>query len=89
MLIGTVSGSLWATRKNEHLNGLKFLLVDIEETSQETPKRTIVAADNEGAGFGDVVLVTTGGSARVALGSSEVPVDATIVGIIDSVERNQ
>lgn len=89
MLIGTVSGSLWATRKNEHLNGLKFLLVDIEESSPEIPKKTIVAADNEGAGFGDVVLVTTGSSARVALGSSDIPVDATIVGIVDSLERNQ
>ncbi|MGX7025178.1 EutN/CcmL family microcompartment protein [Vagococcus hydrophili] len=89
MLIGTVSGSLWATRKNENLSGLKFLLVDIEEKSPDVPTKTIVAADTEGAGFGDVVLVTTGGSARVALGSSEVPVDAAIVGIIDSVERNQ
>lgn len=89
MLIGKVSGSLWATRKNEHLNGLKFLLVDIEDETEETLSKTIVAADTEGAGFGDLVLITTGSSARVALESHDIPVDATIVGIIDSVERNQ
>ncbi len=87
MLIGKVSGSLWATRKNEHLNGLKFLLIDIEDTKEETTK-TIVAADTEGAGFGDLVLVTTGGSARIALDSLDTPVDAAVVGIIDSVERH-
>ncbi|MDT2814487.1 EutN/CcmL family microcompartment protein [Vagococcus carniphilus] len=88
MLIGKVSGSLWATRKNEHLNGLKFLLVDIEDETNEETVKTIVAADTEGAGFGDLVLVTTGGSARIALESPGTPVDAAIVGIIDSVERN-
>lgn len=87
MLIGTVSGSLWATRKNDRLNGLKFLLVEIEET-QDQEGKVLVAADNAGAGFGDQVLVTTGSSARVALEDDTIPVDATIVGIIDSVERS-
>ncbi|MGO3732672.1 MAG: EutN/CcmL family microcompartment protein [Vagococcus sp.] len=87
MLIGTVSGSLWATRKNDKLNGLKFLLVDIEQDETDHSPKTIVAADNAGAGVGDVVLVTTGGSARVALEDTNIPVDAAIVGIIDSVER--
>ncbi|CAM3246275.1 EutN/CcmL family microcompartment protein [Vagococcus sp. PNs007] len=87
MLIGTVSGSLWATRKNEKLNGLKFLLVDIEADEKTSTPQTLVAADNAGAGFGDMVLVTMGGSARVALDDPETPVDAVIVGIIDSVER--
>lgn len=88
MLIGKVSGSLWATRKNNKLNGLKFLLVDLESEQGVFLGETIVAADTEGAGFGDLVLVTTGGSARVALKDSDIPVDAAIVGIIDSVERN-
>lgn len=89
MLIGKVSGSLWATRKNDHLSGLKFLLVEIEKEGGELSEKTIVAADTEGAGFGDLVLITTGSSARVALESLDIPVDATIVGIIDSVERTQ
>lgn len=40
-----------------------------------------------GAGFGDLVLVTTGGMTRLSLDKEGVPVDAVIVGIIDSVER--
>ena len=87
MLIGTVSGSLWATRKNEKLNGLKFLLVEVEKDQQIGNQETLVAADNAGAGFGDTVLVTTGSSARVALDDTDIPVDAVIIGIIDSVER--
>ena len=84
MLIGKVAGSLWATRKNDKLSGLKFLLVDLE---QKNDLQTIVAADKTGAGFGDLVLISMGSSARVALGDPEIPVDAAIVGIIDSVEK--
>ncbi len=86
MIIGRVVGRLWATRKDEKLNGQKFLIVrilkdiDVEETG------FFVAADSVGAGTGDNVLITRGGAARVSLGERDVPVDATIVGIIDSIE---
>ncbi len=85
MLIGRVSGSLWATRKDEKLNGLKFLIVELELDEIQSGD-TIVAADNAGAGVGDMVLVTTGGSARMSFENPELPVDAAIVGIIDSLE---
>ena len=42
--------------------------------------------DSVGAGKDDLVMITQGGSARKAVGSSEVPVDSTIIAIIDSVE---
>ena len=71
MFVGKVKGSLWATRKDEKLNGLKFL---------------VIAADCIGAGEGDQVLVTTGSSARVSLNRQNIPVDMVIVGIIDKVE---
>jgi len=86
MVIGRVVGRLWATRKDEKLNGQKFLIVrllkdiDVEETG------FFVAADSVGAGTGDNVLITRGGAARVSLGEKDVPVDATIIGIIDSIE---
>ncbi len=86
MVIGRVVGRLWATRKDEKLNGQKFLIVrllidiDVEETG------FFVAADSVGAGTGDNVLITRGGAARVSLGERDVPVDATIIGIIDSIE---
>ncbi|EAC8742130.1 EutN/CcmL family microcompartment protein [Listeria monocytogenes] len=87
MQIGKVTGSLWATRKDEKLNGLKLLLVEICTDETEDVRHSIVAADNAGAGNGDLVLVTTGSAARASTGDNAIPVDACIVGIIDSVER--
>lgn len=74
MKIGTVTGSVWATRKAEGLQGQTFLVVN-------TLGGTLVAADHVGAGKGDRVLLVTGTTA--ARFSMEAPVDAAIVAIID------
>lgn len=86
MLIGKVIGSIWATRKDEKLNGLKFLIVKKMNEKHELSKDTLIAADNVGAGVGDVVMITSGSSARSVFEGKDVPVDAAIVGIIDSLE---
>lgn len=74
MRIGTVTGSVWATRKADCLQGQTFLVVQcgLEE---------IVAADRVGAGCGDQVLLATGTVA--AKYSMDAPVDATVVAILD------
>ena len=74
MKIGTVTGSVWATRKAECLHGQTFLVVN-------TLTGTVVAADHVGAGQGDKVLLVTGTAATKF--SMEAPVDAAIVAIID------
>ncbi|SFA99021.1 EutN/CcmL family microcompartment protein [Clostridium frigidicarnis] len=86
MLIGKVVGKLWATRKDEKLNGIKFLIVRLMKNSVEESESIYVAADTVGAGTGDLVMITRGGSARSSLGLKDVPIDSTIVGIIDSME---
>lgn len=86
MVIGRVVGRLWATRKDEKLNGQKFLIVRLLKDKEEEIEGFFVAADNVGAGSGDMVLITQGSSARVSLGENYAPVDAAIVGIIDSME---
>ncbi|MPQ42897.1 EutN/CcmL family microcompartment protein [Clostridium tarantellae] len=86
MDIAKVIGNVWATRKDEKLNGQKFLIVKILKSKNELKEGFFVAADNTGAGIGDTVLITKGGSARQALGDKSIPVDATIVGIVDSIE---
>ena len=53
MIIGTVTGSIWATRKAPCLQGQTFLVVD-------TLRGYVVAADHVGAGTGDKVLLVTG-----------------------------
>ena len=85
MIICQVIGHVWATKKEESLNGLKFMVVRETETGQENPP-VFVAADQIGAGIGEKVLVVTGSTARKASGSDHIPVDCAIVGIIDSLE---
>lgn len=86
MVIGRVVGRLWSTRKDEKLNGQKFLIVKLLKNKNEVEDGFFVAADCAGAGNGDTVLIVKGGSARVSLGNKDIPVDAAIVGIIDSIE---
>lgn len=89
MLVGKVIGNIWSTRKEESLRGFKFLVVcplDLLEGGK--PGTPIVAVDSIGAGIGETVLIVSGSSARTALGRSDVPVDATVVGIIDDKEIN-
>lgn len=86
MFIGKVVGSLWATRKDEKLNGLKFLLVEKQLNEREVSPDLVVAVDRVGAGIGEQVLITTGSSARISFEERTIPVDMVIVGIIDSVE---
>ena len=78
MKIGTVTGSVWATRKASCLAGQTFLVV-------QTLSGTLVAADHVGAGKGDRVLVVTGSAA--ARFSMEAPSDAAVVAILDMEER--
>ena len=74
MKIGTVVGSVWATRKADCLQGATFLVVD-------TGREDLVAADRVGAGIGDRVLLATGTVAsRYCM---DAPVDAAIVAIVD------
>lgn len=86
MIIGEVVGNVWATRKEESLNGLKLLIVKPIDPVNNRDMPTIVAADSVGAGFGERVLVTRGSSARMNSERKNAPIDATIVGIIDEVE---
>ena len=87
MKVAKVIGTIWATRKEEKLNGLKLLVVQplnvLDDSRQETP---MVAADIIGAGVGEKVLIVSGSSARNAAGDANIPVDATVVGIVDDQE---
>ncbi|MEK6264989.1 MAG: EutN/CcmL family microcompartment protein [Clostridium sp.] len=89
MIIGKVIGNVWATRKDEKLNGLKFLVIEPPKSSTGQDSTIFVAADIVGAGIGDNVLVTKGSSARASLHIKDAPVDAVIVGIIDSLEVDE
>lgn len=87
MQVGKVIGNVWATRKEEKLSGLKLLIVQpINIADGAGHSIPLVAADTIGAGAGETVLFVGGSSARGAAGGNDVPVDATVVGIIDGME---
>jgi ethanolamine utilization protein EutN len=86
MIIGKVMGNVWATRKDETLNGAKLLVIKPVDYYTKGDFPSLVAADFIGAGVGETVLVATGSSARKVMSKDNTPIDATVVGIIDAVE---
>jgi microcompartment protein CcmK/EutM len=86
MIIGRVIGTVVATRKDARLEGSKLLLVRPLTLEGGDENSYLVAIDTVGAGFRERVLVVSGSSARLAEGLKDRPVDAAIVGIIDTVE---
>ncbi len=84
MRIAKVIGNVVSTRKDESLVGFSLQVVELQKPGTDESQGQIVAVDTVGAGEGDLVLVAFGGAARVAL-SRQAPVDATIIGVIDSV----
>ena len=80
MILGTVKGTVYSTRKMDSLVGLKFLLV---QPVNGTRKDMLVAGDTLGAGIGELVLVTTDQTTQYAL-DHPAPIDAFVVGIVDN-----
>lgn len=90
MQVAKVIGNIWATRKEDSLAGLKLMiLLPLDLLHEDTYITPIVAADIIGAGIGETVLFVSGSSARSAVGNATIPVDATIVGIVDDKEINE
>lgn len=81
MLAARLIGSIWATRKPDSLNGLKFMLAEVIDGSNKGHR--LIVIDNIGAGIGDRVIVCTGSAARKMLDNENIPVDAAVIGIID------
>jgi ethanolamine utilization protein EutN len=85
MLLARVVGTVVATRKDERLEGRKLLIVKPIDEAGNDAGTCLVAVDAVQAGAAETVLVVTGSSARMAGGMNDTPVDATIVGIVDTV----
>jgi microcompartment protein CcmK/EutM len=86
MILGRVVGTVVATRKDERLVGTKLLLVRTTDPQGNNEAGYMVAVDTVDAGVSERVLVVTGSSARMAAGLKDTPVDAAIVGVIDTVD---
>ena len=86
MLLGRVAGTVVASRKEETLEGLKFLVIKQLNVEEDETGGYVVAADAVGAGVGEVVLYASGSSARQTEMTKDRPCDAVVMAIVDTWE---
>jgi ethanolamine utilization protein EutN len=92
MFLARVEGSVVATKKDPSMSGRKLLLLRPQLVDDKDPTKfrpgvnTIVAVDSVGAGIGEMVMFCQGSSARLAPNLKDAPVDAVIIGIVDTVD---
>lgn len=92
MILARVEGAVVATKKNEKMRGSRLLLVRpmVIDSPSATEFRasgsTLVVTDDLGAGEGALVLVAQGSSARLGAADKDSPVDAVVIGIVDTVD---
>ena len=89
MYLGSVIGTVVATRKAEGLEGTRLLLVQPLDEERVPRGPAEAAVDTVGAGPGDLVYLVGSREAALACEVSFVPVDAAIVGIIDHLYRTE
>ncbi len=85
MYFGKVIGNVWATKKYEALFSLKMMVVQPLSAELEKLGEPIIAVDTVGAGPGEVVIYITASEAVIPLPVDFAPVDASIVGIVDTI----
>jgi ethanolamine utilization protein EutN len=84
MQLAAVVGQVVSTVRCDGLGKDRLLLVDFVDAQGQLSGVRHVAADSVGAGNGEWVLVVTGSSARKA-SSGELPIDLSVIGIVDQV----
>ena len=91
MFIAKVTGSLVSTQKVDSMKGQKLFVVEPMRINEKSKSeltgtgRTFIAVDVVGAGEGETVLIVQGSGARFCEETKKLPVDCTIIGIVDSV----
>jgi microcompartment protein CcmK/EutM len=88
MLLARIVGTVVATRKDPRLVSNKLMIARPVDPRGKAEGSYVVAVDTVDAGVGETVLIVSGSSARMASGLKDCPVDAAIVGIVDTVEMS-
>lgn len=86
MKLGIITGHVVATRKDENLVGAKLLIIQPILPDGAPAGQPIIAVDTVGAGIGETIIYAVGSVASRATQHPNAPVDAAIVGIVDSVD---
>ena len=85
MFLGKVIGNIWATRKYSALNNFKLMFVQPINSEYKDTGEPIVAVATVGAGPGETIIYITASEAVIPLPVDMAPVDASIVGIVDTI----
>jgi microcompartment protein CcmK/EutM len=87
MQLARVTGTVVSTRKEQRIEGIKFLLLEkIDAATMEGKKDYVVAMDSVGAGIGEVVFYASGSSSRMTTVTDGKPSDAAIIAIVDAID---
>jgi len=89
MLIARVTGTAVSSTKHKALLATKLLIVCPANTDGDVCGAPFLAVDLVGSGEGEIVIVSQGSSARMATDNKNSPVDAAIVGILDSLQYDE
>jgi len=90
MNLATVIGSLWATQKHSSLVGMKFCWIQPLDQNRKPFGSPLIAVDpNNQCGQGETVFYVDGGDAATIEANQEMPSDATIMGIVDSLSTDE
>ncbi len=87
MFLGKVIGNIWATRKYSALKNFKLMFIQPINSDYEKTGEPIVAVDTVGAGPGETIIYITASEAVIPLPVDMAPVDASIVGIVDTINQ--
>ncbi len=85
MFLGKVIGNIWATKKYPAINNFKLMIVQPINSSYEFTSDPIIAVDTIGSGPGEIIIYVTASEAVIPLPVDMAPVNASIVGIVDSI----
>jgi len=86
MNLARVSGTVVSTRKEQSMEGLKFLILQQVNLEGSDDGGFVVAVDSVGAGIGEYVLYASGSSARQTIATDKRPCDAVVMAIVDNWE---
>ncbi len=87
MFLGKVIGNIWATQKYKELKNFKLMFVQPINADLEKTSSPIIAVDTVGAGPGEIIFYITASEAVIPLPVDMAPVDASIVGIVDTINQ--
>ncbi len=89
MVLARVRGTVVSTHKSPPLDGLKLLLLErIDPVTLAGKGDFVVAIDSVGANAGEIVFYVSGSSARMTDATRGKPSDATVIAIVDSIEKD-